>query len=220
MMLQLMARQMGININLSDANNGNNNNRGNYNRGRDKINGNNKNGNEADNFRHVARPAQTSSSRPLLPTFPPRDPVQPINEPQIAELQDQFRRDWEASGPEFQADISLRDYLDLRMRHMPRSRGRSQNLELRKKVEKLSLPYYDASGKMTARAWVQKVDTYFPLNLMPEEEAIKYATIHLDGPAHEWWHHGMVTLGHNQITSYEEFTEKLIERFDTRDLEL
>lgn len=30
----------------------------------------------------------------------------------------------------------------------------------------------------------------------------------------------MVTLGHNQITSYEEFTERLIERFDTRDPEL
>ena len=55
---------------------------------------------------------------------------------------------------------------------------------------------------------------------MPEEEAIKYVAIHLDGPTHEWWHHGMVTLGHNQITSYEEFTGKLIERFDTRDPEL
>ena len=30
----------------------------------------------------------------------------------------------------------------------------------------------------------------------------------------------MVTLGHNQITSYEEFTENLVERFDTRDPEL
>ena len=36
-----MARQMGININLGDANNGNNNNRGNDNGGRDNINGNN-----------------------------------------------------------------------------------------------------------------------------------------------------------------------------------
>ena len=44
--------------------------------------------------------------------------------------------------------------------------------------------------------------------------------IHLDGLAHERWPYGMVTLGHNQITSYEEFTEKLIERFDTRDSEL
>ena len=97
MMLQLMARQMGININPGDVNNGNNNNggndnnRGNNNGGRgnnngleNNINDNNghgNNGNEDDNFRHVARLAQTTSSRPLLPTFPPRDPVQPINEP-------------------------------------------------------------------------------------------------------------------------------------------
>lgn len=231
MMLQLRARQMGVNINLGDANNGNDNNRGNDNNGgrgnnngpENNINGNNghgNNGNEADNFRHIARPTQTASSRPLLPTFPPRDPVQPVNESQITELQGQFRRDWEASGPEFQADISLRDYMDLRMRHMPRAGGRNQNFELRKKVGKLSLPYYDASGKMTARAWVQKVDTYLQLNPMPEDEAIKYAAMHLDGVAYEWWHHGMVTLGHNQITSYEEFTERLIERFDTRDPEL
>ena len=104
MMLQLMARQMGININLGDVNNGNNNNggndnnRGNNNGGRgnsngpeNNINGNNghgNNGNEADNFRQVACPVRAVSSRPLLPIFPPRDPAQPVNEPQ-----DQFKRD-------------------------------------------------------------------------------------------------------------------------------
>ena len=64
------------------------------------------------------------------------------------------------------------------------------------------------------------MDTYLQLKPMPEEETIKHAAIHLDGPAHEWWHHDMVTLGHDQITSCEEFTEKLIERFDTRDPKL
>ena len=100
MMLQLMARQMGVNIKPGDANSGNNNNggndnnigndnnggRGNNNDPYNNINGNNRHGNnwnEADNFRHVARPARIASSRPLLPTFPPRDPVQPINEPQL-----------------------------------------------------------------------------------------------------------------------------------------
>ena len=118
MMLQLMARQMGVNVNPGDANNGNNNNggkdnnkgndnnggRGNNSSPENNINGNNghgNNGNEADNFRHVARPAQTVSSIPLLPNFSPRDPVQPVNELQITELQDQCRRDWEASGLEF-----------------------------------------------------------------------------------------------------------------------
>jgi hypothetical protein len=46
------------------------------------------------------------------------------------------------------------------------------------------------------------------------------ATLHLDGEAHEWWYHGLVALDHNHITSYLEFTERLMERFDRRDPEL
>ncbi|XP_057823527.2 uncharacterized protein LOC131035817 [Cryptomeria japonica] len=79
---------------------------------------------------------------------------------------------------------------------------------------------YARAGKASARTWVQKLDTYFQLNPMLEEDAIKYVALHLDGSAHEWWHHGMVTLGHNQIDTYAEFTERLIDRFDTKDLEL
>ena len=55
---------------------------------------------------------------------------------------------------------------------------------------------------------------------MTESEAISFATLHLDGEAHEWWYHGLVTLGHNHITSYLEFTERLMERFDRRDPKL
>lgn len=55
---------------------------------------------------------------------------------------------------------------------------------------------------------------------MPEEDAIKFATLHLDGAAHEWWYHGLVTLGHSSIVTYNEFTNKFIERFDTKDPEV
>ena len=50
--------------------------------------------------------------------------------------------------------------------------------------------------------------------------AIKLATLHLDGDAHEWWYHGLVTLGHNTIHSCREFTQKLMERFDRKDPEI
>jgi hypothetical protein len=40
------------------------------------------------------------------------------------------------------------------------------------------------------------------------------------GEAHEWWYHGLVTLGHATITSYLGFTQKLMERFDKKDPEL
>ena len=31
------------------------------------------------------------------------------------------------------------------------------------------------------------------------------------------WYHGLVTLGQNTITSYNDFTQRLMERFDKRD---
>ena len=55
-----------------------------------------------------------------------------------------------------------------------------------------------------------KADTYFQLNPMPKEETIKFAALHLEGVVHEWWHHDTITLGHDQINTYTEFTERLI----------
>ena len=84
----------------------------------------------------------------------------------------------------------------------------------------LAIPSVDGSSKSTARDWVQKLDTYFQLNQMIEADAIKLATLRLDGETHEWWYHGLVTLGHANITSYLEFTQRLIERFDRKDPEI
>jgi hypothetical protein len=55
---------------------------------------------------------------------------------------------------------------------------------------------------------------------MTEVETICFSTLHLEGEAQEWWYHGLVTLGHNRITSYIEFTERPMDRFDRRDPEI
>jgi hypothetical protein len=55
---------------------------------------------------------------------------------------------------------------------------------------------------------------------MTETEAISFVTLHLKGEAHEWWYHGLVTLGHSHITSYREFTDRLMDRFDGKDPEI
>ena len=73
---------------------------------------------------------------------------------------------------------------------------------------------------MTARAWIHKVDTFLSLKTMTEFEALKYATLHLDGATHDWWTHGMIKLQHNQVTTYQEFVDRLIERFDKENLEV
>lgn len=55
---------------------------------------------------------------------------------------------------------------------------------------------------------------------MFEEEAIKFDTLHVEGVAHEWWYHDMVTQGHDSITTIEEFSQRLMERFDRKDPEI
>ena len=52
---------------------------------------------------------------------------------------------------------------------------------------------------------------------MAETEAIKIAALHLEGEAHDWWFHGMATLGHSGVTAYVDFSQRVIEWFDRRD---
>jgi hypothetical protein len=55
---------------------------------------------------------------------------------------------------------------------------------------------------------------------MTETKAISFTTLHLEGKAHKWWYHGLVTLGHSRITSYREFTDRLMERCERKDPEI
>ena len=55
---------------------------------------------------------------------------------------------------------------------------------------------------------------------MVESDVINMDTIHLDGESKNWFFHGMKTLGHDQVTIYEEFTRRLDERFYRKDPEI
>jgi hypothetical protein len=175
----------------------------------------------------------TSASRiprPLFPSFQratlvaaqiPIAQRPPTHAKDIAE----YQREYAALGHDFHQDMTLVEYCGLRLRNRPRDpqRGGQQqghNIDFIQKVGKLAIPSFDGSSRCTARAWVQKLDTYYKLNQMTEAKAISFATLHLEGEAHEWWYHGLVTLGHNHITSYREFTERLMDRFDRRDPEI
>ena len=57
------------------------------------------------------------------------------------------------------------------------------------------------------------------MNKVPKIEAIKIVALHLEGEAHDWWFHGLSTLGHANVTTYSEFTRRLVEIFDRRDPE-
>ena len=85
------------------------------------------------------------------------------------------------------------------------------NDDLKRQLSKVNLSPFDGSGSISVQVCVIKADTYFQLNPIPEEATIKFAALHLEAVAHEWWHHDTITLGHDQINTYAEFTERLIE---------
>jgi hypothetical protein len=84
----------------------------------------------------------------------------------------------------------------------------------------MTISYFDGSDRCTTRAWVQNLDTYFHLKSITEADEIKFSTLHLDGDAHERWYHELLTLGHYNITSYEDFTQNLMDRFNRKDPEI
>lgn len=99
-------------------------------------------------------------------------------------------------------------------------RGGSSNHEVKRLVGKFTLPNFDGGENISARIWIQKMDTYFILDPMKEANTIRFCTLHLEGDAQEWCYHGLITLGHIHITSYQEFTRRLLERFEGKDPEL
>ena len=96
-----------------------------------------------------------------------------------------------------EGDISYKDYAELRMRYSRIGNRVYFNDDLKRKLSKVNLLSFDGLGSMSAQAWLMKVDTFFQLNLMPKEEAIKFVALHLEGIAQEWWQHGRITLGHD-----------------------
>ena len=84
---------------------------------------------------------------------------------------------------------------------------------------RLFLPKFDGSSSNSAKALVANLDIYFQLKKFPEIEAIKIAALHFEGEAHNWWFHGLSTLGHINVTTYYEFTRRLVERFERKDPE-
>ena len=106
---------------------------------------------------------------------------------------------------EFKRHLAFRDYYDYqdRVKCIGGNRIPTQKFELQRTIGKISLPYFDGSTKCIANSWVQKLDTYFQLNPMVERDAIRMATLHLEGDASDWWFHGLKALVYDTLTTYE-----------------
>ena len=73
---------------------------------------------------------------------------------------------------------------------------------------------------MFSSAWLQKLSAYFRLNPTVEEDALEMAILHLKGEVSDWWFHGIRTLAHDKILTYEGFSNALMESFERKDPEL
>lgn len=186
---------------------------------------------------NAVRTAITRSDRPLRPTFLPRQneemiPEQPEVETHITDDVMAAYVDYMTLPEQVRVLMNLNQFMDqqkekaryLMNRQDGRTRGQgrlgAQPVEYKDALNKISLPIFDGSGQMSARSWIHKLDTFLSLKPMEEDKAIQFATMHLEGVAYDWWHHGLVSQDHVLIHSYEEFVNKLIARFDRKDVEV
>ena len=84
---------------------------------------------------------------------------------------------------------------------------------------RLFLPTFDGSPKSTTKAWVKKLDTYFQLHQVSKEEAIRVATLHLQGKAYPWWLFESSSLKNANIYTYAKSTRMFVKRFDFKQFE-
>ena len=50
----------------------------------------------------------------------------------------------------------------------------------------MTLEHFDGTRRVTAQAWIHKLDTYLDLHTMSEVEAIRFGVLHLDVVAHDY----------------------------------
>lgn len=178
--------------------------------------GNNENIRNVEGERFVHRPTRGPASRPLYVTFTPRE-----EQPQVVVssfLGDEARQsylEYNALPMDLKDQWTFDQFMNEKIR---RNAGRNDHYtpprnDYQQTLGKITMPYFDGSNKCTSRSWLQNINNYLSLRSMPKEDAIRFATLHLEGGAHAWWYHGLITLGYNLITTYDEFTDNMTERF-------
>lgn len=178
---------------------------------RNHSNGREENSNHSENTHNTS-----SSSKIQKPNFLPREENnrEETNTNSSMNNIEEMAVAYTRLGPEVREVVSFREFCEAKKNETPKRKPISR--DLKHKVNKLSIPNFDGSGKISAQAWIQKLNTYLNLSPMTEDDAVQFAILHLEGLAHEWWYHGTLTQGHDGITTYDEFTQKLIKRFERK----
>jgi hypothetical protein len=116
-----------------------------------------------------------TTHRPYIPSFLDEQ-TQPNYQDEIEDSFNQYVKEYNSLSIEVQRKITLDQYCGFKLGGNTRPYHRN-NYELECRAGKMEISYFDGSSKMTAQAWVQKLDTYLQLNPMREMDAIKFYTM-------------------------------------------
>lgn len=142
---------------------------------------------------------------PLIPSTPPRSTIPAFLASGAGGLQGQeempmghYFVEYQLYSPNFREAITFRDFSLLKGNNRSKGQGGgyTHGTELQRTMGRLFLLIFDGSSKSSARAWVEKLFVYFQLNQVTKGDAIKIATLHIEGEAHDWWFHGLTMMGH------------------------
>ena len=132
-----------------------------------------------------------------------------------------LRATYNGLDDDFHNSVPFREYVDMMNTFMPKQEYRREHdmsgRELKNKIRKFTTPTFDGTNKISARAWLRNLQTFFTLNPMKESDFVQLASLHLEDPAYDWWYHGMTTQGHDRITTFDDFSQRVIDRFDLKD---
>ena len=83
-------------------------------------------------------------------------------------------------------------------------------------MDRFLLSIFDGSPTCSTRAWVEELDTFLQQHQIPEDEAIRVATLKLGGKAYAWWKFDSFYLNNANNYSYARFIKTLVERFNKK----
>lgn len=102
-----------------------------------------------------------------------------INNPNAREL----ALEYASLDPKVRRSIPFTTYCEV-VKNDHRGRNNRPNKDIQSKIGKLSIPNFDGSGKITAHAWLQKLETYLTLCPVTKKDAITFAILQLEGGGH------------------------------------
>eukprot|EP01018_Ginkgo_biloba_P000357 Gb_09603 [translate_table: standard] len=130
-------------------------------------------------------------------------------------LQNQARQEHDNRGSAHGANLPSRDFCDLRG---PRN---IQRLRKRKPPRpKFKLPRFNGTRNgMRVSFLIHKLNQYFCIHSMDDDERIHTAILHLEETTYDWWHHVDMDVQEGErleIMTWEEFSLEFLATFDTK----